>query len=102
MGVNNLPEDALTAIAQEVEYRARELIQDASKFARHEHRDKLLVDDLNYALKARNLEVKESFANIYYSLSMDMTLWNPLPSEQSQIQPVSFTSQMRTWMWMKC
>lgn len=59
MGINNLPEDALTAIAQEVEYRARELVQDASKFARHEHRDKLLVDDLNYALKARNLEVDD-------------------------------------------
>lgn len=102
MGVNNVPEDALTAIAQEVEYRARELIQDASKFARHEHRDKLLVDDLNYALKARNLEVKESCTSIYYSPYMDMTPLRHSPSGQSQIQPVSSTSQMRTWMWMKC
>lgn len=47
-------EEVLTALAQEVDYRLRELIQNASKFMIHSKRAKLTVDDLNAALKDAN------------------------------------------------
>lgn len=47
-------EDALTVLAQELDYNLRERIQDASKYMTHSKRHKLTVDDLNAALRDRN------------------------------------------------
>lgn len=55
-GLPNLHEDVLTAVAHEVEYRTREMIQEAAKFMVHGKRTKLTVDDFNYALESRNVD----------------------------------------------
>lgn len=55
--MTNLSEDYLAALAQDTEYRVREVIQEASKFMIHGKRTKLSVEDVNYALEARNVEV---------------------------------------------
>lgn len=57
VGVNNVPEDVLGLIAQDTEFRVRELVYQAQKYAYHEHRDKLTIEDLNMALKANNSDV---------------------------------------------
>lgn len=67
---NNLKDDAAVALSQDVEYRLREIIQvfqfndnlkscskDAMKFMRHAKRMTLLPDDINSALKVRNVQV---------------------------------------------
>lgn len=110
VGVNNLPEDALTLIAQDLEYRVRELLQDAHKFALHEHREKLLVDDVNAALRSRNLEPLYGYdsmeslsfravpntSGLFYvpneELDVDELLKSPLPPAP---QPVTLT---RHWL----
>lgn len=58
LGITNLSEEVLTALCQDVEYRTRELIQDATKFMQHAKRTKLAVSDVNHALQARNAEVR--------------------------------------------
>jgi transcription initiation factor TFIID subunit 6 len=50
----DLTEDALSTLAQELDYNLRERIQDASKYMVHSRRHKLTVDDLNTALRDRN------------------------------------------------
>lgn len=49
----DLSEEVLTMVAQELEYRLRELIQDASKYMTHCKRTRLTVEDLNWALRDR-------------------------------------------------
>ena len=56
IGISSLKEDVSVTIAQEVEYRVRELIQDASKFMIHSHHSKLTCDDLNNALRQKHSE----------------------------------------------
>ncbi|CEG68567.1 hypothetical protein CU097_009038 [Rhizopus azygosporus] len=56
LGINNLKDEIATALAQDVEYRIHELIQEASKFMRHSKRVKLTVDDVNAALRVKNVE----------------------------------------------
>lgn len=46
----------MTALAQDVEYRTREIIQEAAKFMINAKRTKLTVEDVNYALQSRNVE----------------------------------------------
>ncbi|KAG2232125.1 hypothetical protein INT48_008867 [Thamnidium elegans] len=58
LGVTNLKDEVATALAQDVEYRVHELIQEAAKFMRHSKRTKLSVDDVNAALRVKNVEVK--------------------------------------------
>ncbi len=50
-------EDVLQLLCHDVEYRLREILQDAAKFMRHAHRMKLTVEDVNGALINRGLEV---------------------------------------------
>lgn len=57
IGHPDLPDDVLSALTSDLEYRLRELTQEASKFARHSKRRKLTVNDVNSALELRNLEV---------------------------------------------
>ncbi|GLI67285.1 hypothetical protein VaNZ11_011470 [Volvox africanus] len=54
--VTRLTEEAAKALAPDVEYRLREIIQDALKFARHCKRTKLTTQDINNAMRLRNLE----------------------------------------------
>lgn len=56
IGIRSLKEDVCVAIAQDVEYRLRELIQDAEKFMHHSKRSRLAVDDINNALMAKHAD----------------------------------------------
>ncbi len=59
MGIPNLKDDVAVSLAQDVEYRIHEIVQEAMKFMRHGKRTKLTVDDINNALRVRNVEVKK-------------------------------------------
>ncbi|KAL6770899.1 hypothetical protein ACKKBF_B33155 [Auxenochlorella protothecoides x Auxenochlorella symbiontica] len=54
--------DACRALAPDVEYRMREVVQDALKFARHSRRTYLTTQDVNAALKMRNAEPLYGFS----------------------------------------
>ncbi|KAF9157846.1 hypothetical protein DFQ26_008261 [Actinomortierella ambigua] len=56
VGIPNLKDDVAGALAQDVEYRIHEIVQEAMKFMRHSKRTKLTVDDINNALRVRNVE----------------------------------------------
>ncbi|CAJ0835450.1 7553_t:CDS:10 [Entrophospora sp. SA101] len=55
IGISNLKDNVANALAHDVEYRIYEIIQ-ASKFMRHSKRTKLTGDDINHALRIRNVD----------------------------------------------
>ncbi|KAI7879468.1 transcription initiation factor TFIID subunit 6 [Lichtheimia hyalospora FSU 10163] len=98
LGITNLKDDAASALAQDVEYRVHELIQEATKFMRHSKRTRLTVDDINSALRAKNVEPLYGYAcsgppkfrkanvastDVYFTqddeLDFDTILSKPLP-----------------------
>ncbi|BGP13896.1 hypothetical protein JCM10213_002536 [Rhodosporidiobolus nylandii] len=56
VGIANLPDEVAAALAGDVEYRLWELIEESIKFMRHSRRTRLKVEDVDNALKVRNLE----------------------------------------------
>lgn len=56
LGLPPLRESVASALAADVEYRLRNLVQDASKFMRHGKRNQLRVSDIDRALRQRNIE----------------------------------------------
>ncbi|OIR57457.1 MAG: transcription initiation factor TFIID subunit 6 [Amphiamblys sp. WSBS2006] len=56
VGIKELPEDVARLLANDVEYRVRELVQDASKFMLHSKRTRMSVDDIRNAFLLRNIE----------------------------------------------
>lgn len=76
IGLNNLSEDFLTSLSMEVEFRTREIIQEASKFMLNSSRGKLTIEDVNNALSIRNVE----------------RLWGLDPCEPLNFKPVPNTS----------
>ncbi|CAN6701892.1 unnamed protein product [Malus baccata var. baccata] len=56
IGINNLSPDAALALAPDVEYRLREIMQEAIKCMRHSRRTRLTADDVDGALNIRNVE----------------------------------------------
>lgn len=63
IGVNNLSPDVVEALAPDVEYRVREIMQEAIKSMRHSKRTVLTADDVDSALKFRNVEPIYGFAS---------------------------------------
>ncbi|KAL5581753.1 hypothetical protein UlMin_014195 [Ulmus minor] len=63
IGINNLSQDAALALAPDVEYRLREIMQEAIKCMRHSRRTKLTVDDVDGALNLRNVEPVYGFTS---------------------------------------
>ena len=61
-GIENLSVEVSKALAPEVEYRLREIIQEATKFMRHSKREKLTVEDINHALTLRSVESLYGFS----------------------------------------
>eukprot|EP00741_Cyanophora_paradoxa_P023641 tig00021608_g22835.t1 len=55
-GLPGLGEDITTALASDVEYRLREIVQEAMKIMKHSKRAVLTPDDFNSALRLRNVE----------------------------------------------
>ncbi|KAJ1910804.1 histone H4-like TAF Taf6, SAGA complex subunit, partial [Tieghemiomyces parasiticus] len=56
LGIVNLKDEVAVALSQDVEYRIYEIIQEAAKFMRHSRRTKLHTEDIDYALRVRNVE----------------------------------------------
>eukprot|EP00697_Spironema_sp_BW2_P003425 gnl/Spiro4/14570_TR7852_c0_g1_i1.p1 gnl/Spiro4/14570_TR7852_c0_g1~~gnl/Spiro4/14570_TR7852_c0_g1_i1.p1 ORF type:complete len:564 (-),score=137.22 gnl/Spiro4/14570_TR7852_c0_g1_i1:8-1639(-) len=56
IGLPNLSNELAGAMAPDVEYRMREIIQAAKKFMVHSRRSRLCADDINAALRLRNVE----------------------------------------------
>ncbi|KAF5726486.1 TATA box-binding protein-associated factor [Tripterygium wilfordii] len=62
IGINNLSQDAALALAPDVEYRLREIMQEAIKSMRHSRRTILTADDVDGALNLKNVEPLYGFA----------------------------------------
>ncbi|KAF3673563.1 Transcription initiation factor TFIID subunit 6 [Capsicum annuum] len=62
IGVSNLSPDVLPAIAVDVEYRIREIMQEAIKCMHHSKRTTLSTDDVDAALSLRGVEPIYGFA----------------------------------------
>lgn len=56
LGIDNIPDDVLKALAMDVEYRILEIIEQAVKFKRHSKRDVLTTSDVAKALSVLNVE----------------------------------------------
>ncbi|KAF8414184.1 hypothetical protein HHK36_002183 [Tetracentron sinense] len=63
IGINNLSPDVALALAPDVEYRVREIMQEAIKCMRHSKRTILTSDDVDSALNLRNVEPIYGFAS---------------------------------------
>ncbi|KAI3920418.1 hypothetical protein MKX01_000757 [Papaver californicum] len=63
IGINNLSPDVALVLAPDVEYRVREIMQEAIKCMRHSKRTILTADDVDSALKLRNVEPIYGFAS---------------------------------------
>lgn len=94
-GIVNVEDDALRILSQDLEYRLKEVCQEASKFMLASHRTKLAIGDVNYALISRNVEPLFGYdsqetlvfrglpCNIYYvpdeEIDLEEYLDKPLP-----------------------
>ncbi|KAJ8766533.1 hypothetical protein K2173_023780 [Erythroxylum novogranatense] len=63
VGITNLPSDVALALAPDVEYRVREIMQEAIKCMRHSRRTTLTTDDVDSAVSLRNVEPIYGFAS---------------------------------------
>ncbi|GAB2274963.1 hypothetical protein Dimus_009731 [Dionaea muscipula] len=63
IGISNLSTDAALALAPDVEYRMREIMQEAIKCMHHSRRTTLTSDDVDAALNLRNVEPIYGFAS---------------------------------------
>ena len=58
LGITQLAQDVVPALAEDVNYRVREATQNAIQFMRHAKRRKLMTDDFDKALYWSNVEVR--------------------------------------------
>ncbi|PON48486.1 Core histone macro-H2A [Parasponia andersonii] len=63
VGINNLSSDVALSLAPDVEYRLREIMQEAIKCMRHSRRTRLTVADVDVALNLRNVEPIYGFSS---------------------------------------
>ncbi|XP_052177994.1 transcription initiation factor TFIID subunit 6 isoform X3 [Diospyros lotus] len=63
IGISSLSPDVALALAPDVEYRMREIMQEAIKCMRHSKRTILTTDDVDSALNLRNVEPIYGFAS---------------------------------------
>ncbi|PVZ98363.1 hypothetical protein BB558_002420 [Smittium angustum] len=108
LGISKLKDDVSSALSQDIEYRIIQIVEDAKKFMRHSKRNKLLVSDINNALKVRNLEpvygyelgskvqyssVSTAFEDIYYEEEEEIDLSTIINEPLPKIPPkVTYTT----------
>ena len=56
VGVPGINEDVATSLAEDVEYRLKEIVQDGIKFMRHSKRRRMKCSDIDCAMRAKNVE----------------------------------------------
>jgi len=66
VGVSNINDDAAVKLSEDLEYRLKEIVQDAMKFMRQMKRKVLTCSDMDYALRAKNLEPLYGFTTTEY------------------------------------
>eukprot|EP01114_Cavostelium_apophysatum_P004097 TRINITY_DN14252_c0_g1_i1.p1 TRINITY_DN14252_c0_g1~~TRINITY_DN14252_c0_g1_i1.p1 ORF type:complete len:419 (+),score=46.85 TRINITY_DN14252_c0_g1_i1:78-1334(+) len=62
-GISGLSDEIASSLAPDVEYRIREVIEEALKFMRHSKREKMTTEDINRALHLRNVEMLYGYAS---------------------------------------
>lgn len=55
-GITEIEDDALKILSQDLEYRLKELCQESIKIMTASKRNRLSIDDINYALMSRNID----------------------------------------------
>eukprot|EP00854_Cymbomonas_tetramitiformis_P029811 gene29811-37180_t len=63
LGISNLEDEVAQAMAPDVEYRLREIIQEGLKFMHHSKRSILTTEDINSGLRLRSVEPLYGFAS---------------------------------------
>lgn len=63
IGISNLSEDVALTLAPDVEFRMRQIMQEAIKCMRHSKRTRLTTDDVDGALNLTNVEPIYGFAS---------------------------------------
>ena len=66
VGVSNINDDAAVKLSEDLEHRLKEIVQDATKFMRRMKRKVLTCSDVDYALRAKNLEPLYGFTTTEY------------------------------------
>lgn len=61
VGLSDIPEKTLSSLSLDLEYRLREILQEATKFQRHCCRPELSTLDINKALILKNIQVKKEY-----------------------------------------
>lgn len=61
--MSNVSDEVAQALAADTEYRIREIIQEGMKFMHHSRRNKLTTEDLNSALRLRNVEILYGYSS---------------------------------------
>ncbi|KAK4336666.1 hypothetical protein RND71_043670 [Anisodus tanguticus] len=56
IGIPNLSDDSSRLIAEDISFRIKLILQEAEKFAGHSKRKKITTDDIDRALKIKNIE----------------------------------------------
>ena len=57
LGITNLRDNIAVALASDIEYRIRDIVQSASKYMNHAKRTQLTTSDVDNALRQKNIEV---------------------------------------------
>lgn len=57
LGISNLPDGVAAMLANDVEYRLHQIIDEASRFTRHGKRTTLTTTDVDQAFRVLNIEV---------------------------------------------
>ncbi|EIJ89026.1 transcription initiation factor TFIID subunit 6 [Nematocida parisii] len=95
-GIPDIEDEDLKILAQDLEYRLKELAQEASKFMMAAKRSKLSIEDVNYALLSKEIDPLLGYntsnslvfktipgSNLYYvpdeELDLESILNSPLP-----------------------
>ncbi|KAL2645304.1 hypothetical protein R1flu_012891 [Riccia fluitans] len=112
ISISNLSDDVAAALAPDVEYRMRGIMQEAINCMRHFKRSVLTTDDVNSALSLRNVECLYGFAaggplryrrvlghaDLYYIEDREMDfkeIIDPAIPENAPIDPITVPSEAK-------
>ncbi|KAI9293720.1 TAF-domain-containing protein [Neoconidiobolus thromboides FSU 785] len=65
IGINSLSESSISTLANDVEFRIKQTIQEATKFMKHGRRTTITIEDINHALRLKNEEPIYGFNTEY-------------------------------------